>query len=71
MGGDREAGDVLGPAGQRDFQRQSGATVFGITLWFGALFALRLMAKADRSCDTYLRHRQYKAVLPGSQHALP
>jgi type IV secretion system protein VirB3 len=41
------------------------ATVFGIALWFGALFALRLMAKADPKLrHVYLRHRRYKPYYP-------
>ncbi len=54
MGGDRELVMFSGLlAGALIFSAQEvRATVFGIALWFGALFALRLMAKADRSCDT-------------------
>jgi hypothetical protein len=34
-------------------------------LWFGALFAFRLMAKADpKMRHVYLRHRRYKAYYP-------
>jgi len=40
-------------------------TVFGIALWFGSLFALRLMARADPMMrHIYLRHRQYKSYYP-------
>jgi type IV secretion system protein VirB3 len=48
------------------FAAQKGAAiVFGIALWFGAVFALRLMAKADPMMrHVYLRHRQYKAYYP-------
>ena len=38
------------------------ATVFGLMLWFGALFVCRLMAKADpKMRPVYLRHRRYQA----------
>lgn len=41
------------------------ATVFGLLLWFGALFACRLMAKADPKLRAvYLRHRRYQAYYP-------
>lgn len=41
------------------------ATFFGIGLWFGALYVLRLMAKADPLMRrVYLRHRQYRAYYP-------
>jgi len=41
------------------------ATIFGITLWFCALFVLRLMAKADPKLrHVYLRHRRYKPYYP-------
>jgi len=41
------------------------AVGFGLVLWFGALFALRLMAKADPMMrHVYLRHRQYKSYYP-------
>jgi hypothetical protein len=38
--------------------------VFGIVLWFGALFALRLMAGDPKMRHVYLRHRRYKAYYP-------
>ena len=41
------------------------ATLFGVGLWFGALFACRLMAKADpKMRHVYLRHRRYKKYYP-------
>jgi type IV secretion system protein TrbD len=41
------------------------ATLFGITLWVFALFALRLMAKHDPLLrPVYLRHRRYRAYYP-------
>lgn len=41
------------------------ATVFGLVLWFGALFVCRLMAKADpKMRPVYLRHRRYQAYYP-------
>jgi type IV secretory pathway TrbD component len=37
------------------------ASIIGLVLWFGALFACRLMAKSDpRLRPVYLRHRKYK-----------
>jgi len=64
MGGDREMVMLAGLlAGALVFSAQdTKATVFGIALWVGALFALRLMAKADPKLrHVYLRHRLYKA----------
>lgn len=41
------------------------AAVFGLVLWFGALFVCRLMAKADpKMRSVYLRHRRYQAYYP-------
>jgi type IV secretory pathway TrbD component len=41
------------------------ATVVGLLLWFGALFACRLMAKADPKLRfVYMRHRKYKPYYP-------
>lgn len=41
------------------------ATIFGIGLWFGALFVLRLMAKADPQMrHVYLRYMKYPAFAP-------
>lgn len=67
MGGDRELVMFSGLlAGALIFSAQEvRATVFGIALWFGALFALRLMAKADPKLrHVYLRHRRYKPYYP-------
>jgi len=64
MGGDRELVMFAGlMAGALVFSAQDlRATVFGIVLWFGALFMFRLMAKADpKMRPVYLRHRRYKA----------
>lgn len=41
------------------------ATLFGLALWVGALFVLRLMAKADPLLrHVYLRHRRYRTYYP-------
>lgn len=41
------------------------ATVIGISLWIGALFVCRLMAKSDAKLRfVYLRHRKYKNYYP-------
>lgn len=67
MGGDRELVMFSGLlAGALIFSAQDvRATVFGILLWFGGLFALRLMAKADPKLRrVYLRHRRYHAYYP-------
>ncbi|QSQ54822.1 VirB3 family type IV secretion system protein (plasmid) [Xanthomonas translucens pv. undulosa] len=67
MGGDRELVMFSGLlAGALIFSAQEvRATVFGLALWFGALFALRLMAKADPKLrHVYLRHRRYKPYYP-------
>jgi len=72
MGGDRELVMFAGlVAGALIFSAQEiKATVFGVVLWFGALFALRLMAKADPKLrQVYLRHRRYKAYYPA--HSTP
>lgn len=67
IGGDRELVMFSGLlAGALIFSAQDvRATAFGILLWFGALFALRLMAKADPKLRrVYLRHRRYQAYYP-------
>ena len=67
MGGDREMVMFSGLlAGALIFSAQElRATIFGLALWFGALFALRQMAKADRKLrQVYLRHRRYRAYYP-------
>jgi type IV secretion system protein VirB3 len=67
MGGDRE---LVMFAGVLAFAlvfsaQQWRATVFGLLLWFGALFVCRLMAKSDPKLrDVYLRHRRYKRYYP-------
>ena len=64
MGGDREAVMFSGLlAGALIFSAQElRATVFGLVLWFGALYVFRLMAKADPKMRlVYMRHRRYKA----------
>ena len=63
MGGDRE---LVMFAGLLAFAlifsaQELRATVIGLLLWFGALFACRLMAKSDPMLRfVYLRHRKYK-----------
>ncbi|MGL4734166.1 MAG: conjugal transfer protein TrbD [Enterovibrio sp.] len=67
IGGDRELVMFSGLlAGALIFSAQElRATVFGLLLWFGALFACRLMAKSDPKLrHVYLRHRRYKAYYP-------
>ena len=67
MGGDREMVMFSGLlAGALIFSAQElRATIFGLALWFGALFVLRQMAKADRKLrQVYLRHRRYRAYYP-------
>ncbi len=67
MGGDRELVMFAGLlAGALIFSAQEiRATVFGLGLWFGGLFAFRIMAKADpKMRHVYLRHRRYKAYYP-------
>ena len=62
MGGDRELVMFSGLlAFALVFSAQElRATVVGLLLWFGALYALRIMAKADpRMRHVYLRHRRY------------
>jgi type IV secretion system protein VirB3 len=63
MGGDRELvmfSALL--AGALIFSAQElRAAIFGAGLWFGALWALRLMAKSDpKMRKVYLRGRIYK-----------
>jgi type IV secretion system protein VirB3 len=67
MGGDREVVMFAGLAASAlVFSAQElRATVFGIGLWFGALFALRLAAKSDPQLrHVYMRHRRYKPYYP-------
>lgn len=67
MGGDRELVMVAGLlAAALIFSSQDWlATAYGIILWIGALFLLRLMAKADPQLrPVYLRHRLYRRYYP-------
>lgn len=67
MGGDRELVLFSGVvAFALVFAAQEfRATVFGIALWTGALYFLRLMAKSDPKLrHVYLRHRLYQAYYP-------
>jgi len=67
MGGDRKLVMVAGlMAFSLIFNAQeTRATVFGIVLWVGALFALRLAAKSDPKLrHVYMRHRKYKRYYP-------
>ncbi|MGL6176060.1 MAG: conjugal transfer protein TrbD [Vibrionaceae bacterium] len=67
IGGDRELVMFSGLlAGALIFSAQEiRATIFGLILWFGALFVCRLMAKSDPKLrHVYLRHRRYKAYYP-------
>ncbi len=67
MGGDRELVMLSGLlAGALIFSAQElRASVFGICLWFGALFVARLMAKADPKLRyVYMRHLRYKTYYP-------
>lgn len=67
LGGDRELVMLAGLlAFALIFSAQEWiAFFFGIGLWFGALYLLRLMAKSDpRMRQVYLRHRRYKAFYP-------
>ena len=67
MGGDRELVMFAGVlAFALIFSAQElRASVMGLLLWFGALFACRLMAKSDPKLrQVYLRHRLYKRYYP-------
>lgn len=67
MGGDRKLVMVAGlMAFSLIFNAQeTRATVFGIALWIGALFVLRLAAKSDPKLrHVYMRHRKYKKYYP-------
>ena len=72
MGGDRELVMFSGLlAFALIFTAQDiKATIFGLGLWFGALFLFRLMAKADpKMRHVYMRHRRYKPYYPA--HSTP
>ncbi len=46
------------------------AFVFGIALWFGALYLLRLMAKNDpKMTQVFFKSRKYKSYYPA--HSTP
>ena len=67
MGGDREMVMMSALlAGAMVFTAQTiMSTIFGAALWVTALFALRLMAKADpKMRSVYMRHRLYAAYYP-------
>ena len=67
MGGDRELVMFAGlMAAILVFAAQDlRALVVGVALWFGALWVLREMAKADPLMRAvYLRHRRYKRYYP-------
>ena len=67
MGGDRELVMFSGlVAFALIFSAQEIiASVTGFLLWFGALYALRIMAKADPKMRfVYMRHRKYKSYYP-------
>lgn len=67
MGGDRELVMMAGVlAFALIFEAQElRATVVGLVLWFGALFACRRMAKADPQMrPVYMRHRRYRPYYP-------
>jgi type IV secretory pathway TrbD component len=63
MGGDRE---LVMFAGLLAFAlifsaQELRATVVGLLLWFGTLYACRLMAKSDPKLRfVYMRHRKYR-----------
>jgi type IV secretory pathway TrbD component len=67
MGGDRELVMFSGLlAFALIFSAQElRATLIGLLLWFAALYAFRLMAKADPKMRfVYIRHRRYKPYYP-------
>ena len=67
MGGDRELVMLSGlVSGALIFNAQEiRSTIVGLFFWFGALFVLRLMAKADPKLrHVYWRHRIYQSYYP-------
>ncbi|MEI6269477.1 MAG: conjugal transfer protein TrbD [Methylococcaceae bacterium] len=67
MGGDRELVMFTGLiAFALVFSAQElRATLYGMILWLGSLYLLRLMAKADPQMRVvYLRHRRYQRYYP-------
>jgi len=64
LGGDRELVMMSGLlAGALIFSAQeTKAAIFGIGMWVGGLYVLRLMAKSDSKMrHVYLRQRRYRA----------
>lgn len=54
------AAGLIGPA-----INEPKAWIAGLFIWFGALWATRLMAKADPLLrGVYLRHRRYRPYYP-------
>ena len=67
MGGDRELERLTGLLGCALICRAQGdrGTHVGLVLWIAALYAFRLMAKADPKMRfVYIRHRRYKPYYP-------
>lgn len=67
MGGDREMVMFTGlMAGALIFSAHDiTATIFGVSLWFGAIYVFRLMAKSDPKMRfVFLRHIGYKTYYP-------
>ena len=67
MGGDRELVMFTGLiAFALVFSAQElRASLYGMSLWLGSLYLLRLMAKADPQMRfVYLRHRRYQRYYP-------
>jgi len=67
MGGDRELVMFIGlMAFALIFSAQElRATIVGLSLWFVALYLLRLMAKSDpKMRQVYIRQRRYKRYYP-------
>jgi type IV secretion system protein VirB3 len=67
MGGDRELVMFTGLiAFALVFSAQElKASIYGMVLWLGSLYLLRLMAKADPQMRfVYLRHRRYQRYYP-------
>ena len=72
LGGDRELVMLSGLCAFALIITSQEWTAFfvGIFIWFGAIFALRIMAKADpKMRGVYLRHRTYKQFYP--PHSTP
>ena len=72
MGGDRELVMFTGLiAFALVFSAQElRASLYGMGLWLGSLYLLRLMAKADPQMRfVYLRHRRYQRYYPA--HSTP